>query len=269
MMKKLISTIILLVLGLQSFPVSSDVLILVHGYLGSAGSWESSGINTILQKSGWQRAGVFTSAGLIPAAGVAAEKKAYSVELPSNAPIAVQADLLSRQISRIQAMYPDESLVLVGHSAGGVVARMLLVRNGVANAKALITIASPHLGTSRALEALDATDDPFPISMLKDFFAGEMYHVVRDSWGVLLDLTPSQPGTLLYWLNLQPHPNINYVSVMRPGPVGLGDELVPSFSQDMNNVHALSGKSVTHTLPVGHALQPADGVKLVEILQML
>ena len=269
MIKRLSSYFILLLLGLQSLPVSPDVLILVHGYMGSAGSWESSGINTILQKNGWQRAGVFTPAGLIPAAGVAAEKKAYSVELPSIAPIAFQADLLSRQINTIQAMHPDESLVLIGHSAGGVVARTLLVRKGVANAKALITIASPHLGTTRALEALDATDDPFPISLLKDLFAGETYDLVRNSWGVLLDLIPAQPGTLLYWLNLQPHPDINYVSIMRPGPVGLGDELVPSFSQDMNNVHALAGKSVTHTLPVGHALQPADGVKLVEILQTL
>lgn len=49
----------------------------------------------------------------------------------------------------------------------------------------------------------------------------------------------------------------------------LGDELVPSFSQDMNNVHALAGKSVTHIMPVSHSLQPADGVKLVEILQAL
>jgi pimeloyl-ACP methyl ester carboxylesterase len=166
-------------------------------------------------------------------------------------------------------MHPNEPILLVGHSAGGVVARMLLVQNGVPNAKALITIGSPHLGTSRALEALEATGDPFPISLLKDLFVGEIYDVVRNSWGVLLDLTPAQPGTLLYWLNLQPHPDIAYVSVMRPGPVGLGDELVPSFSQDMNNVHALSGKAVTHSMPVSHSLQPADGVKLVEILQAL
>lgn len=268
-MKRFSSTFILFLLALQSLPASPDVLVLVHGYLGSAVSWESSGVNTILQQHGWQRAGVITPAGLVPASGVKAEKKVYTVELPSIAPIAVQADLLSRQISSIQSMHTGESLVLVGHSAGGVVARMSLVRNGVSNTKALITIATPHLGTARAIEALEATDDPFPISMIKDFFAGETYAVVRNSWGVLLDLTPAQPGTLLYWLNQQPHPDINYVSVMRPGPVGLGDELVPSFSQDMNNVHALAGKSLTHTLPVSHALQPADGLKLVEILKTL
>ncbi len=269
MIKKLSSYFILLLLGMQSLPASPDVLILVHGFLGSAHSWEHSGINSILQKHGWKRSGVVNQVGMIPTADIEAEQKVYSVELPSIAPIAVQTDLLSRQINLIQAIHPDEPVVLVGHSAGGVVARLLLVRHGLANAKALITIASPHLGTGRALEALEATDDLFPISLLKDIFAGEIYDLVRDSWGVLLDLTPAYPGTMLYWLNQQPHPDIAYISIMRQGSVGLGDELVPSFSQDMNNVYALSGKSVNHMLPVSHSLQAADGVKLVEILQSL
>jgi pimeloyl-ACP methyl ester carboxylesterase len=269
MIKRLSSTFILLLLGLQSLPASPDVLILVHGFLGSAQSWEQSGINSILQTHGWKRAGVVNQVGLIPTIDYQAEQKVYSVELPSMAPIAVQSDYLSRQLSLIQAIHPDQPVVLVGHSAGGVVVRHLLVRHGLANAKALITIASPHLGTGRALEALEATDDLFPISMLKDIFAGELYDVVRDSWGVLLDLTPAYPGTMLYWLNQQPHPDIAYISIMRSGPVGLGDELVPSFSQDMNNVYALSGKAETHSMPVSHSLQSADGVKLVEILQAL
>ena len=269
MIKRFGNWILLLFLGLQSLPASPDVLVLVHGYLGSASSWESSGVNDILEQHGWQRAGVATPRGLIPQKGAKAENKVYTVELPSIAPIAVQTDLLRREIQAIQALHPEVPLVLVGHSAGGVVARLLLVQEAVPNAKALITIASPHLGTTRALEALDATDDPFPFSMLKDFFAGEIYDLVRDSRGVLVDLTPASPGNLLYWLNAQPHPDITYVSILRPGPAGLGDELVPSFSQDMNNVPALAGKSLTHSLPIGHALQPMDGEKLVEILRVL
>ena len=146
---------------------------------------------------------------------------------------------------------------------------MLLVQNRVPRAKALITIASPHLGTGRAIEALEATDDPFPFSLLKDFFSGGLYDLVRDSRGVLVDLTPARPGSLLYWLNAQPHPDIAYVSILRPGPVGLGDELVPAYSQDMNNVPALAGRSSTLSLPVGHSLQPLDGLKLLETLQKL
>ena len=270
MIKRFGNWILLLLLGLQSLPASPDVLVLVHGYLGSAGSWEHSGVNAILERNGWQRGGIVTPSVLLPATReTQAGNRVYTVELPSQAPLAVQAGLLQREIGAIQSRHPDEPLILAGHSAGGVVARLLLVQGGVPNAKALITIASPHLGTARALEALDATDDPFPISMLKDFFAGGLYDVVRDSWGVLLDLTPARPGTLLYWLNAQPHPDIAYVSILRPGPVGLGDELVPNFSQDMNNVQTLSGKSATYSLPVNHELSPADGIKLVEILQAL
>lgn len=259
----------LLLLGLQSLPASPDVLVLVHGYLGSAGSWETSGVNSVLVRNGWQRAGVATPAGLVSVPEVKSNNRIYTVELPSLAPIGLQADLLGRQVSAITVKHPDEPVILVGHSAGGVVARMLLVRNGVPKAKALITIASPHLGTARAIEALEATDDPFPLSMLKEFFAGETYQVVRDSWGVLLDLTPAQPGGLLHWLNQQPHPAIAYISILRPGPVGVGDELVPLFSQDMNNVQALAGRAEAQMVPHSHALQPADGVKLVEILQSL
>ncbi len=268
-MIKRLSNLMLLLLGLQSLPASPDVLILVHGYLGSAGSWEVSGINAILEQHGWRRAGIATPAGLMPAAGGQSANQVYTVELPSTAPIGLQAELLGREVITITALHPAEPIVLVGHSAGGVVARMLLVQHGAPMAKALITIATPHLGTARAIEALEATDDPFPFSLIKDFFAGELYDVVRDSWGVLLDLTPARPGNLLYWLNAQPHPEITYVSILRPGPVGLGDELVPAFSQDMNNVQALAGKSVTYLSPAGHQLQPADGLKLVEVLQKL
>jgi pimeloyl-ACP methyl ester carboxylesterase len=271
MINKLSRLILLLLLGFQSLPASPEVLVLVHGYLGSAASWETSGVNAVLQQHGWQRGGIATPAGLLPGAGAQGESanRVYSVELPSVAPIALQAVLLGHQLDVISAQHPAQSIILVGHSAGGVVARLLLVQDRVPTAKALITIATPHLGTDRAIEALEATDDPFPVSLLKDLFGGGLYDVLRDSWGVLVDLTPARPGSLLYWLNAQPHPDIAYVSILRPGPVGLGDELVPAFSQDMNNVPALAGRSVTHSLAVGHALQSADGHKLVEVLQKL
>ena len=268
-MLKLSRLFLLLLLGLQSIPASPDVLVLVHGYLGSASSWETSGVGSILAQNGWQRGGVATPAGVLPLNKEKSSKWMYTVELPSMAPIPLQAQLLGQEIKAIQALQPDEPIILVGHSAGGVVARLLLIQNGVPNAKALITIASPHLGTTRALEALDATDDPFPFSMIKEFFDGGLYNLVRQSWGVLVDLTPARPGNLLYWLNNQTHPDIAYVSILRPGPVGLGDELVPTFSQDLNNVYALQGRSSTYTLPVSHSLQAADGLKLVEILQKL
>ncbi len=252
-----------------STAVRADVLVLVHGYLGSAASWDISGVTPALERNGWQRAGVLSPRGLIPVRAQAKGDKFYTVELPSMAPVAVQTDLLRRMVAAIEQRHADEPLILVGHSAGGVVARMLLVQGGVKNPQALITIATPHLGTLRAVEALDETDDPFPISVVKEFFAGELYGVVRDSWEVLLDLTPEQPGNLLFWLNRQPHPDIAYVSVVRPGPIGAGDELVPAFSQDMNNVKALQDRSQVLALPVSHGLQPVDGRVLAEVLSGL
>jgi pimeloyl-ACP methyl ester carboxylesterase len=181
----------------------------------------------------------------------------------------MQAEVLRNMLGLVAQQHPDEPVILVGHSAGGVVARMVLVQGGVSAPKALITIASPHLGTVRAVEALDETDDAFPVSIIKEFFTGELYDLLRDSWAVLLDLVPEWPGNLLYWLNRQPHPSIRYVSIVRTGPVGMGDELVPAFSQDMNNIQALNGKSETRLISVNHALQPLDGRVLAKIMAEL
>ena len=37
----------------------ADVMLLIHGYLGDATSWEKSRINDELHQQGWQRAGMF------------------------------------------------------------------------------------------------------------------------------------------------------------------------------------------------------------------
>ncbi|MES9943594.1 MAG: alpha/beta fold hydrolase [Candidatus Thiodiazotropha sp.] len=262
-MKRLILSLVLSLTSLQLF---ADVAVLIHGYLGSAHSWQQSGVNAALVGQGWQPAGIITPRGLLPAPVDAAANKFYSVELPSMGPVGLQADVLRGMLGLVSQRHPDESVVLIGHSAGGVVARMALVQGGINPPKALITIASPHLGTLRAVEALDETDDPFPISTIKEFFSDGLYDVVRDSWAVLLDLVPERPGNLLFWLNRQPHPPIRYVSIVRTGPIGMGDELVPAFSQDMNNIHALSGQSEMRLYSVSHALQPLDGRVLVELL---
>ncbi len=258
--------LLILALLLLSSAARADVAVLVHGYLGSAASWETSGVSQALERQGWRRAGVATPQGILPAPSRGEGDVFYTVDLPSMAPVGLQADLLGRMLGAIEQRHAGEPVILIGHSAGGVVARMALVTARVKHPKALITIASPHLGTLRAVEALDETDDPFPVSVVKEFFAGELYGVVRDSWEVLLDLTPEQPGNLLFWLNRQPHPEIAYVSVVRPGPIGAGDELVPAFSQDMNNVVSLRDRSRVVTAPVSHALQPVDGKIVAEIL---
>ncbi len=268
-MKKGLFIYLSMMLGLVSLGARADVLVLVHGYLGDAGSWDRSGITNVLQQHGWARAGVFTTgpAGvqLMPAQGQHSVRKFYSVDLPSEAPILIQVYQLNEVLATIERTHAGEPVALVGHSAGGVVARAALVRGGARNVKALVTIASPHLGTKRAEDALDVTDIPFPISLVTDFLGGDSYDTAMRSRSLYVDLVRPLPGSLLYWLNAQPHPDIEYFSVVR-ADVGPGDSIVPAYSQDMNNVPALHGRSSLVTIPVHHGLEPLDGAVIVNLL---
>ena len=136
--------------------------------------------------------------------------------------------------------------------------------------KALITIASPHVGTTLANRALDATDESGFFGGLKSFFGGSGYDTLRRSRGLLFDLAHPYPGSLLYWLNAQKHPDIRYVSVVRLNPVGFaGDELVPGYSQDMNNIPVLRGRSTRISIPSYHVLDMLDGGMIVNLLSEL
>ena len=250
----------------------ADIAVLVHGYLGSAYSWQDSGVNAALAANGWRPAGVLvtTPAGplLPPITTSNIPRKTYAVELPSTAPLGVQSELLTQSLRALEKRHPKENITLVGHSAGGVVARMALVRGGAGQVKRLITIASPHMGTVRALEALDATDGSGPVGFVKDMFGGDLYHTVKHSWPILVDLAPPIPGTGLFWLNAQPHPKIEYISIVRGGPFGFaGDQIAPAFSQDMNSVPALRGRSQVRVVPADHALNPKDGVLLAQLMR--
>ncbi len=274
-MRTFINFLVFLFISIASVNAKADVLVLVHGYLASADSWEVTGINTLLDANGWKRGGLISSAPAMIAPvlvgpGKDAENKVYAVDLPAEAPIIVQTDQFLAMLATIQALHPDEDLVIVGHSAGGIVARTALVRNNIQHVKALITIASPHVGTTLANRALKATDESGFFGGLKSFFGGSGYHTLRRSRGLLFDLAHPYPGSLLYWLNAQPHPDIKYVSVVRLDPVGFaGDELVPGYSQDMNNVPPLHGKSSVIITPAGHNLVAEDGVTLLQILNEL
>jgi len=273
-MKKGLVTVLMLVAGVFSLSVQADVLLLIHGYLAGAQSWDESGVTARLQQHDWQRAGVYTAgpAGvqLMPATGIQASNKFYAVDLPSEAPVLVQVSQLNATLAAISRAHRDEPVILVGHSAGGVVARAALVLGNHKNVQALITIASPHLGTSRAEQVLDATDIPFPLSLVTDFFGGDVYHTAMSSRSLYIDLVRPQPGTLLYWLNAQAHPDIKYFSIVRgPSQAGWGDYIVPTYSQDMNNVPALQGRSSLINVPVSHGLEPVDGSAIIDVLSQL
>ncbi len=254
-----------------SIPVHADVMLLIHGYLGNANSWEKSGINSELHQQGWARAGMFQGSPQGPQLFVTENKNAknqvYVATLPSDAPVMVQADVLKSTIDILRQNHSNDKIILVGHSAGGVVARMALVRHQLQNIKALITIASPHIGTGRADQALDITANHGPFNMVKSFVGGSDYDALKHSRGLMVDLRHPQPGNMLYWLNSQPHPGIHYASIIRLNNDGAtGDYYVPGFSQNMNNVPALQGQSSTYATPTNHFLTRQDANTILSII---
>ena len=233
-------------------------------------TWERSGVNSELQAYGWPRAVILDPN--MPDPLQRAANKSFTVNLPAEAPLLVQANFLRASLDGIRQRYPHEKLILVGHSAGGVVARLVLLGNNPYQVNELITIASPHLGTLRAAQGLDVVDSkpffcPGPgIRFLKRLVGGAGYDYLRYSRGVLVDLLPAESGNVLTWMNQQPHPDIVYVSVVRKSPFALGDDMVPAYSQDMNNVPALRGRASVLFTDAGHGLNPADGILLAGLL---
>jgi pimeloyl-ACP methyl ester carboxylesterase len=254
-------------LGLSQFS-HADVLVLVHGYLSDAGAWYRSGVMAQLQQAGWQDGGILqgtpNGVRILAPAPVSATNVVYRANLPALSAIEAQADVLTALLVQVRQQHPSEKLSLVGHSAGGIVARAVLVRANAPKVDALITLSAPHLGTGAAEAALDATDIPFPFSAIADFFAGDSgYGLLRDSFYVLRDLVREAPGNYLFWLNRQAHPAIAYYAVVHYGYTGL----VPPYSQDISRVPALYDKQAHIWAGVGiHELSPQDGQSIVAIL---
>lgn len=273
-MIKKIQTIIFLLLisNTVNNTASAQVMLLIHGYLGDAHSWEKSGINSALDQSGWARAGLFIGSPQGPQLYTInhnnAENLVYVATLPSTAPVIFQADVLKTIIDRILSLHNQQKIILVGHSAGGVVARMALIRHQLQNIQGLITIASPHLGTTRADQALDITANHGPFNIVKNVVGGDDYDALKHSRALMFDLRPPHPGAMLDWLNNQPHPKINYSSIIRSNNMGwYGDYYVSGFSQNMNNINALLGQSSTYVTPTSHFLTQQDAYTILSIIE--
>lgn len=270
-------SVLLALLATLIQPVRADVLVLVHGYMSDARTWDANGVTQTLAAHGWVPAGMLadTPEALRPAAVLqpAPVHKSFSVNLPAAAPLQLQAVHLARQLAAVRQWYPEERLVLAGHSAGGVVARMLVAGGNPFGVDTLITIASPNLGTYRAVQGLDVVDaKPFfcpgpGIDFLKSVVGGGDYDYLEHSRGALIDLMPAESGNVLAWLNRQPHADIAYYAIVRGTPYAAGDSIVPAYSQDLNNVPALHGRVTTLFTPAGHGLNPQDGQLLAEILR--
>lgn len=248
---------------------AAEAIVMVQGYLGEDDPWRRSGLTSVLQRSGWQDGGHLMSG----PTGVRRNgpinktvKSFYTVALPTEAPLLVQARYMEPYIAYVQGRHEGESITLVGHSAGGVLARIYMVRHPAMPISALVTIASPHLGTASAEAGLMASQSP--LGWVAPFVGADS---INRSQGLYSDLMREQPGSLLYWLNRQPHPKSRYVAIIHQGGgiFGMGDMVVPEWSQDMNNVATLRGSVVSLPVSGEHQLNATDGVLLLDIMSRL
>lgn len=247
---------------------SAEAMVLVQGYLGGDDTWRRSGAATAIVRAGWQDGGhLIDRSQRVQHNGPRskAAKVFYTLALPTEAPLLLQVAYLERYISYLLARHEGESIYLVGHSAGGVLARLYMVQHPEVRISALITIASPHLGTGAAEMGLLAGQSP--LGWIAPFMGAQS---LNRSQGLYHDLSREQQGNLLFWLNRQPHPKSRYLAVVRDsGPLGMGDLLVPEWSQNMNNVAALRGAAMAIPVSGEHPLNAADGVLLMDLLRRL
>ncbi len=255
---------------------TAEVAVLLHGLLGSSSSWERVGAVDALHQQGWERAGrlnpggpsgVLLSRPVLPPRG---NRLLYLADIPSLIPLEQQSELLEQMLTTVMNHHPDEPLYLIGHSAGGVVVRMVAVRNRIERLRGIITLASPHLGSPYANLAYDLATLPYPFRLLPKLVANDKYRVLRHSRPMIRGLVVARPGTLLHWLNQQPHPDIHYISIIRRQPPSRVDEaLVPFWSQDMNRVAALYGRSQMISTLAPHGVTYEDGQLLGVLLNQL
>ncbi len=234
------------ILLLLTAPVKADVVVLIHGFLESAQDWYKHGVVAALSQQGW-----------------APNRKGHQVitlNLPYAAPIMGQVNVLSGFLKDIQHKHPEEKLILVGHSAGGVVARALVVYRPDIHVDCLITLAAPHNGTDWATGAYALSRTPMK-DIAKAMGAGVLAHAKY----LYRDLQPPKPGNFLYQLNTRKHPDITYISIVRPYSLW-NDFVVPETSQNMNYVPGIQGRSFVYFTDEGHGLSYQDGFLIGRIL---
>lgn len=244
----------------------ADALILIHGYFSDENGWNQSGVIQELETAGWKSSGTMTATprGIQYQAATPGPNKQtyYLVDLPSEASLMMQAQQLKEIVLAIQKQRGHEKIFLIGHSAGGVVARLTMVNNPKLTINGLISIASPHLGSDKAeMVGLLANT---PMAIMAPMMGVDTLNHSKQLYD---DLIRERPGSFLYWLNRQPHPKAHYLSIIRQDSFALfGDNVVPTWSQDMGNVAALKEQTQSITLGTDHALGQQDGTELVRIL---
>lgn len=249
--------------------VQADIAVLVHGYHSSGNGWRYNGITRTLASSGWNDAGFYNPQGNFNLFGNALSnsgKHLVTAELPSEAPVEIQANLLTQYLNDISTRFPEQKIHLVAHSAGGIVTRLSLVNNYAQgqqyNVVQLITIATPHLGSPIARMVDKASDTP--IGIIAPLLGADE---INRAEILYKQLSPEDKNYFLFWLNRQPHPPMKYTSIIRgDGSIMKGDWLVPPNSQKMALVPAIGANAQTIHTPGDHNLKYADGFLIQQLL---
>lgn len=251
---------------------SAKTVVFIHGLMGDSMSWQQSGVTRALHTKAWVNGGHY----FLTPNGVTRTTHAipttvnayYAVNLPDKSAIIRQSQVLDLYLHDIYTKR-KQPLLLVAHSAGGLVARYWLVTQQYkvkpVPVAGLMTIATPHLGTPLAKYArLGSRFTP-------DLF----FDRYRNLSPILRDLRSEKDNKLLAWLNHQPHPMIAYAAIIRRNKLSylqrsMGrtmDRLIPPYRQNMNNVYALRGRAVTLRRNRGHGLTGADGWDILNWLR--
>lgn len=262
---KLINLLIASFLFVAPAIASADTIVLLHGYLGSPQEWKRADIVQQLDEVNWRDAGVLNIKGdrvFASKENQQSTRRVYRIQLESEQSIDFQAKQLDQYLEYIRHAHAHEQIILLGHSAGGIVARNYMVQTQSEDVTALITIASPHLGTNNAQLAQSISEN-----VLSWVYGVPGVEKLYRSQGLFFDLIPNRSDNLLAWLNVQEHPQARYFSIVRQETDdAVQDFIVPSWSQDMNEVYALRGRSETHTLKAFHALSKKDAQVIKSIL---
>ena len=197
---------------------------------------------------------------------IEAGKFIVTAELPSQAPIDIQAQLLNHYLDDISDRFPQQKIHLIAHSSGGIVARLALVNNLQQekhyNMAQLITIASPHLGTVIAEIAKRASATP--VVVIAPLLGADG---LNRSKILYRQLSREKNNHFLSWLNQQAHPVMYYTSIIRgDGSLFTGDWLVPASSQNMAMVPVIGHQARVIITPGDHNLKYADGFILLNLL---